>query len=271
MPKQLKTESAPGPAALGWKLARWVVFSPAKAAEALQTWPDAVPAALTIYFAYLAMSVVFYSWKPVDFPAVSDAPLPFAKTPMPQSPVFWARVQAWNPLLTGILVWFLGWFTSVLKGGKLAGRIFLAALVWVFPVFAILLWSGKALPSWAVIAVWGVVLIPTAVMARGRGAESWRTLAAFGLSIMAINVAMCPLFSIAVATRAESLYTGLELVMLLWTLAAGSAIVSRLEELPTARAFVAIFFAMIAQIAAVISLFIAGVVSKEILKALMSV
>ncbi len=271
MPKRNEPQAAPGPAAQGWKLARWVVFKPSRAAEALQNWTDRVPAALTIYLAYLAMSVVFYSWKPVDFPAVSDAPLPFANTPMPQGPIFWARVQAWNPLLTGMLVYFLAWFTSILKGGKLAGRIFMAAVIWVLPVVAILLWSGKTFPSWAVIVVWAVVLVPTAVYARRRDVDSWMALAGFGLSIMAVNIALCPLFVLAVATRSDSLYTGLELLMLGWTLAVGSSIVGQLEELPTARAFVAIFFAMIAQIAAVISLFVAGIVSKEILKALMSV
>lgn len=269
MPRKLPEQRSAG--ALGWKLARWIVFKPGRAAEALNSWPDAIPAALTIYLAYLAMSVAFYSWKPVDFPAVADGPLALGRTATQQGPVFWARVQAWNPLLTAFLVYFLAWFTSALKGGRLAVRIFAASLVWVLPVFAILLWSGKALGTWAVIATWAVVLAPTIPSVRARALESWRPLTAFALSIVTINLCLCPLFAVAVATRSQTLYTALELLMLGWTLGVGCYLLSSLEGLPTARAFVGLFFAMIAQIAAVISLFISGIVSKEILKALMSV
>ncbi|MBI4346775.1 MAG: hypothetical protein HY553_07955 [Elusimicrobia bacterium] len=257
--------------ALGWRLARSIVFTPTRAAETLRSSPDAVPAALVIYFAYLAVSVAFYSWKPVDFPVVTEDRLGLQLSNMPTGPVFWAKVQAWNPFLTAILAFFLAWFAQALKGGRLAARVFKSALVWILPMLAILLWSGKAVPNWAVVAVWAVVLVPMIRGTRARPPETWRPLIAFVLSIVTVNLTLCPLFVVAVATRNQGLYTVLELGMLAWMLGLGCFLIGRLEELPAARAFVGLFFAMLAQITVAISLFIAGIVSKDILKALMSV
>lgn len=261
----------PGIAALAWSLAKDLVLRPARAAETLKASPDALPASLAIYLVYLGLNVAYYSWKPVDFPKLTEGPLPLGLSTLPQGPVFWAKVQAWNPMQVAILVYFLAWFTSAVRGGRLALRIALVSLVWIVPVLAILLWAGKALPSWAVLFAWALVVIPTIPGTRARARESWRPLACFSLAISTVNLALCPFFAAAVAARSETFYLVLELAMLAWTLGLGCFVVGRLEQLPAARAFAALFFAMLAQFAAVISLFVSGLVSKDVLKALMSV
>lgn len=252
-----------------FRLAKELLLSPRRAAERLKNDPDALPSALGIYLAYLVVSVAYYSWKPADFPIIQDAP--YRSTALSQSPVFWARVQAFNPVLAGIWLFFLGWFAAQLKSGRLAMRIFVTSLVWVVPSVVIVLWAGGQVPKLALLAAWALVLAPTVPAQRARSFEDWRPLACLVLALVAVNLVLCPLFVVAVAARHEQLYKGLELVMLFWTLGAGAAALSGIEGMPTARAFAAIFFSMVAQMAAVFSLHILGLVSKDILKALMSV
>lgn len=264
-----RSAAQPSVASGAFRLAKELVASPGRAAERLKSDPDALPAALAIYLAYLVVSVAYYSWKPADFPAIADAPM--ARTPLPQSPVFWARVQAWNPVLTGIWLFFLGWFVAQLKTGRLVLKIFVTALVWVVPSVVIVLWAGGQAPKLALLAAWAIVIAPMLPGLRAKPVEEWRPLAGLTLSIITVNLVLCPLFVFAVAARSQLMYQGLELVMLFWTLGLGAVVLGRLEGMPTPRAFAAIFFSMVAQMAAVFSLHIGGVVSKDILKALMSV
>lgn len=252
-----------------WRLAKALVTSPSKAADRLQLDADAVPSALVIYLVYLFVSVAYYSWKPADFPAIPDTPL--AHSPVSQSPVFWAKVQAWNPVLTGIWLVFLAWFAAQLKTGRLALRIFLTALVWVVPSVVIVLWAGGQVPKVALLFAWLAVLGPMVPALRARPPEAWRPLAGLTLSVVIVNLALCPFFVAAVAMRSQFGYQALEIAMLLWTLGLAAKLLAKIEGMPTPRAFAAIFFSMVAQMAAVFSLHIGGLVSKDILKALMSV
>ena len=255
----------------GWILARDLIINPSRAGERIAKEPDILSASLAIYLIYLCVSVVFYSWKPADFPAASDAPLSLARATLPQGPVFWAKVQAWSPVLTAIWLYFLAWFVERLKTGRLAFRLFISALVWVAPTVALVLWASGQIHKAGLLAVWALAIAPTVPLARAKAPASWRPLAALLLSIVAVNLALCPLFAAAVVLRADRAYEALELAMLFWTLGLGTYVLGRLEELPAARAFAALLFSMIAQMAAVFSLFAGGVVSKEILKALMSI
>lgn len=259
-----------GLARQAWELGWTMIARPDRAAERLKTDPDVLSPSLALFLVHMAVGVAFYSWKPASFAAGED-PLGLGAAPLPQSPVFWARVRAWDPVLTGILLYFLAWLAGRLKGGRLPLCILAGALVWVVPLLALVLWSGGQLPKWGLLATWLLALAFTIPAIRSRPPESWRPLAAFCLAVTALNLALCPLFIGAVALGQEGLYKGLELALLGWTLALGSYLVSRLEELPTARAFAALLFALIAQMIAVFSLRVGGLVSKDILKALMSV
>ncbi|MCX5788645.1 MAG: hypothetical protein NTX64_09120 [Elusimicrobia bacterium] len=240
----------------GWRLGRDMIVAPRRA--------------LVIYLAYLAVSVAFYSWKPADFPSVSDAPLAL-RSPLPQGPVFWAKVQAWSPALTAIWIYFLAWFVERLKTGRLAFWLFVSALVWVAPTVGLVLWASKQIPTLALGLVWLVALAPTVPLVRAKEPGSWAPLGALLLAIVAVNLALCPLFAVTVLIHSDKGYEGLEMVMLFWTLGLGTYLLSRIERLGAARAFAALFFSMIAQVAAVFSLHAGGLVSKEILKALMSI
>ncbi|MBI4423567.1 MAG: hypothetical protein HY554_07570 [Elusimicrobia bacterium] len=268
MPKY--KEDAAGGATAG-RLARAMLLSPGRAAETLSTDRDAIGAALVLYLVYLAVSVAFYSWKPVEFPAPGGAPGLLGGEPLPQSPVFWAKVQAWNPLLTAIWLVFLAWFASFLQGGRLALRLLGGASLGVMPIVPILLYTGNQAPRWSVLASWVVVFGVMAPGLRRRRGDSWRRLAGLVLSIVIVNVALSPAFALAVLAGSEAAYQGLEIVMLFWTLGLGAYLLGRMESIATARAFAALFFSMLCQLLLVASLHLAGIVPKDILKALMSV
>ena len=147
----------------------------------------------------------------------------------------------------------------------------MSALVWVAPTVALVLWASGQISKLVLLLVWLAALAPTVPSVRAKPAGSWAPLTALLLAIVAVNIALCPLFAGMVLVRSDKGYEALEMAMLFWTLGLGTYLLGRIEKMPAARAFAALFFSMVAQMAAVFSLHAGGLVSKEILKALMSI
>jgi hypothetical protein len=217
--------------------------------------------------------------------------------------MFWAKVQAWEPFLSAVwlvfLVWFCGYVSTsrLLRAiesstrrlmdfandtlptpiammfslpGKLAFFIPLLAFG-LLPALPMLLYNKNLIGKPLLAAAWiliGAAMIP---QLRKRPGGSWRPLAAFIMAINVINLALLAPFVATILLRATTAYHVLEMVMVFWTLGLGAYILSRLEGIPTARAFAVMFLSMLCQIWFVFALYFLGVVSSDILKALMSV
>ncbi|MFA6028758.1 MAG: hypothetical protein WC969_02765 [Elusimicrobiota bacterium] len=255
-------------AASAWALARDLVFAPARALRALHEDPEALWSAARVYAAYLAFSTVFYALKPAGFPPLGPEQ-PF--TPPEGGLLFWAQVQAWSPPLTALLCALTAFFLTLLAGRRLAPRLLAACASAAAPLALLLIYRNTGMPRWALGA--GLLALAALIGRRLRATDPslWRPLAGWLLLVNALNLALMPLFAAAVLLRAALLYNGLEIALLFATLGWGTYGVARIARLPNARAFCALFLAMLSQIVLVFAFHYLGALPRTVLKALMSV
>lgn len=250
---------------LGWE----VVARPSRAVERVLAEPAAaLKPALGILASYMAVSAVFYWLKPDSFPPPPEA---YVAPDSPRSLWFWLRVQCWTPPLAAVLIATTAWFSGVLKGGKLPLRLTGAVLSAAIPVLLLVLHANGRVGTPLFAGVWLALLGLMVPGWRAIERRSWLALAAVLLAANAPALALVPVFSAAVFLRSAAFYHALEMLLLFWTLGVCAFGVGRALEMPTARAFAAVFLGFIAQIFFVFSMHNAGLLPKDVLKALMAV
>ncbi|MBI3298519.1 MAG: hypothetical protein HYZ75_10170 [Elusimicrobia bacterium] len=221
-----------------------------------------------ILLAYMAASAVFYRLKPEGFPMPMEG---FVPLETPHSLFFWLKVQLWTPALAAVLVAATAWFSGLLKDGKLPLRLAAAVLSAAAPVILLVLHANGKVGTPLFAGLWVVLLAAMVPGWRALDARTWSALGAILLAANAPALALLPAFSAAVLLRSEPLYHVLEMTLLFWTLGVCAFGVGRAREMPTARAFAAVFLGFIAQIFFVFSMHNAGLLPKDVLKALMAV
>lgn len=228
--------------------------SPSAAAEACRQ-KGAFMATMRIYLLFTVLYLLFFWLKPAGFP---DAP---AAAPASPGLLFWLKVMLWQPpleaawivFLIGMIRWFRGTF---------------------FPLrlVAAVLWTAAPLALAAFGAAGGLLwLIPFYFLLRGASRSEWLPLAGFMLGLNAIALVLLPPLIAAVLSRIPSVFTTVQAAGGLWMLAAAALGTRRLCGEKLARAFMSVLFSMFLQIALALSLHRMGLISKDILKALLYV
>lgn len=251
--------------ALGWDVA----LRPSRAVDRILAAPEsALRPATGILALYMLVSAVFYWLKPDSFPPPPEA---YIAPENPRSLFFWVRVQLWTPPLAAVLIATTGWFSGVLKGGKLPFRLTAAVLSAAIPVLLLVLHAGGRVGTPLFTGVWLLLLGLMVPGWRAIERRSWLALAGVLLAANAPALALVPVFAGAVVLRTAMIYHALEMLLLFWTLGVCAYGVGRTLGIPTARAFAAVFLGFIAQIFFVFSMHNAGLLPKDVLKALMAV
>lgn len=258
-----------------WTLALETLFAPGRAAERLRGPGAGFAAALRVYLTYLLTAVAFYTFKPSDFPAAAQGigGWPALPPAAAATPLFWAKVMAWNPVLLLIWIAFLAGYCRFLKSFPfpLAAQLLGVTLYSLLPLAPILLYTSGRLERPAFLLLWAVIAIPLLYGIRGYGASRCKTLASTLMALNAVSLALFPPFCAAVILRSETAYGILEILSLFGSLILGSLLLSRVEGLSTPRAFAALFLSILSQMWLVVSMYLAGLLPKDILKAMMAV
>ena len=252
-----------------WELGRDLLIAPSRALKRLEG-DDGLQASLRLFAIALVAAVLFYTFKPTDFPPTDSLDLPLGVDAQ-QSLVFWAKVQAWEPLLTAVMIVFLGWFCWFFKSGRAGPKLILGACLGLLPTIPMLFYTRNMISKPVFGLLWLAILGGMVPGLRTRAAASWKSLTSLILAINVVNLALLLPFIATVLLRAGSAYHALEIAMVFWTLGLGAYVLSSLDGLPTSRAFSAIFLAMLCQAWFIFSIYLLGLVPKDILKAMMSV
>ncbi|TPW19434.1 MAG: hypothetical protein FD126_2690 [Elusimicrobia bacterium] len=256
-------------AAETWNLAGDMAFAPKRAVERILKDKDSqLLQAGAVLLLYMAVSAVFYRLKPEGFPTPPEGWTPPV---VPRGLWFWVRVQLWTPLLTAVLLATTAWFSQLLRGEHLPRRMLAAVLSGAIPVLLLVVYANHLIPSWAFGGAWLVLAALMAPGYRRMPPGRWKPLAATLMAVNALALAGTPLFTLAVLTRSETFYHGLEFGLLFWTLGVATSAVSAVLDLPAPRAFAAVFLGLLSQILFVFSMSTLGVLPNDVLKALMAV
>jgi hypothetical protein len=248
-----------------FSLSKDLLLAPRQAVSTLAEGPRVLPAALTIYATYLVTAVIFYNWKPADFPPPPGGP---GAEIVSGGLFFWLKVFSWNPpfLLIGTL--FVAAFAWGLKEGKLALRLPLALMATALP--AAWLAAANSLPRTLWIVGWMLLIGVAGTYARRLGKATAIGLLALMTSVNIVALAFLPLFTVAVLTRMPRLYLGCEILMVVWTLGLASFAIARLLDMRVARAFTTLILSTIVQVLFIFAMRVAGWIPADALKALMT-
>lgn len=256
-------------AAETWELGRDMAFAPRRAvAGILKAKGSRNREAAGVLLVYMAVSALFYRWKPEGFPTPPEGWTP---PEVPRGLWFWVRVQLWTPLLTAVLLATTAWFSQLLRGEHLPRRMLAAVLSGAIPVLLLVVYANHLIPGWAFGGAW---LGLAALMAPGYRRLTpgrWAPLASVMMAVNGLALAATPLFVVAVLAGAETFYHVLEFGLLFWTLGVATVAVGEVLDLPAARAFAAVFLGLLAQILFVFSMSTLGLLPNDVLKALMAV
>ncbi len=247
---------------------RWLL-SPRSAIDGIRAEPKPFAPAFTLYTLILLASALFHSWKPAGFPPIAGE-YDLGLGPERGLP-FWLSVQAYNPLLTALWLLLLSAQAELLRGRRLALRLFASAAFVLSLLLPIALYANRLLPKPLFAALEAGLLAAHWPLVRSRPRGQWAELLLVLCGLGVVNLALTPLLAAAVLLESAAFYHSLEIAALFWVLGLGSFAVARVEQLPTPRAFAALFLSLLAQMFAVFALYFLGAVPKDILKALMTI
>lgn len=250
------------------KFAFAFIRRPSEALDFVERDPRAaLRAAAGVYAVYMITAALFYALKPDGFPPpVPGAPPDLAERGL----AFWAGVQLWSPALLAVWIAAAGWFGRLLGAGKLAVRLPAAAAAGAIPLLLIALYHNSAMPRWAFALCWIALAALMVPGFRRVSRTEWTSLTASLAGLHACAVVLLVPFTLTVLARSAAAYHAVEMAMLFWVLGLATYAVRRALGVPTARAFVAVFLSLLAQILFVFSMYSLGVLPKEVLKALMA-
>jgi hypothetical protein len=246
-----------------WRLSKAFLFSPSRAAELSRDEDNLVPSAI-IYAAFTLAYLLFFAWKPFDFP---DATAPYPREA--QGLFFWFKVMLWQPPLEAAWIAFLLGLSIWLGGGSLPLRL-ISAVVWAAAPFALMaVYAGthmSKIPLALGTAIWLGLFIPLWRRVQRSQAMSMISLM---LGLNAIGLAILPGMIVAALLRSSSLFTAVQAGGALWLLGCGGLGLRALTGMRLPRAFLAMILSMFFQVALAFALHLLGVVPKDILKALL--
>jgi len=248
-----------------------LIGAPSKALKRLQSPGAGMSESVVLYIVFVASAVLFYTWKPEGFPPPSpDAPIPLLP-PGRHGLAFWIRVQMWEPVLTGLWVLCLAAFAGLFRSefGSLRVKVVLAFLSVLAPGIGILYY--RFLPNWVLALIWLVLLAGYFPLLRQRAAGEWKRLLSLAMAMNIIGIALLPAVVLSVVIESSWVYNALHYAMLFWTIGLGSYLLRELEGISTPRAFITLIFSLFWQIFLVVSLHFLDLISKDILKAIMTV
>ena len=178
-------------------------------------------------------------------------------------------VQVWQIPLAGLGVLLTGWFAKRLSGEKLP-RLLLGSIgCALIPLLLLVVYVNTRMPRPLFGLLWLGLCSLLWPGLRSVDRAAWKPLAAWMLGINAVPLALTPLAVLLVLLRAAPLYQALEYGMAFWMLGLATYGVSRLFRLPAARAFCAVFLAMICEILCLFGLYFLGLVGKPVLSVLL--
>lgn len=245
-------------------LCRDYLFFPTRGAE--QNQPDGKPSQnLAIYAVFLIASLLFYWLKPWNFP---DALAPVPR--QAQDFYFWFRVMLWQPPLEIAWILCLLGLISWLERGSLFFKL-TTALAWTAaPIILIVFYAQKrgipkSLFTFGEIVIFAL-FIPFWLRWKK---DNWRAVAGFMIGLNVIGAVILLPMILSVFLNSEKLFDGAQILGGLWMLWGGMMGLRALREMRLSRAFLAVFFSLIFQIAFAFALYFMGAVPKEILKALL--
>lgn len=246
-----------------WELARDLVVRPSRAFERMERPGAALPEAFLVYLAFTVVFSVFYALKPADFPLAAKAA--FEEGGMPQGFWFWFGTGVLGTLMTVVWTALLGAMLQFAPERRLPLSLALQLGWTAATVILVVLYYNTQLTKAGLGFAWLVLLSPLVWLARTRRIP-WLRLLSLMLALNVFSALSVAPMSAAVLLRSENLYTGSELVLLLWMLGAGTAGIRRFTGLGTPRVFLPLGFTMVASVMLLFSLHFMGLVSTRMLK-----
>jgi len=252
------------------RLAVDIVFRPWRAMARLAS-PASLPAALLLYGAYLAASTAFSLWKPEDFPRIEAEALGGGPGTN-EGLLHWLGVEAYNALLLAVFAALLVWFLWALAGKRLWLRVFLSGALTLVPIALSLAYLTPApgTPTWPLALVWLALAAGLAPGLRRADKGLWRPLASLLLASNAVYLAALPVLAASVLLRSDDLYLTTARGMALWLFFLEIYGVSRVSGIQLGRAACALVFAVVCQSCFAHAIFRLGLMSKDVLKSLLS-
>jgi len=235
-----------------------------RAAKASRQEDNFVPC-LAIYLAFTLGYMLFFRFKPFDFPDQNAA---FPREP--QTLMFWFKTMLWQPPLEAAWVAFLLGLAAWFRSGRLPARL-LGAVAWCAAPFVLMAaYAAHAGIGKAALAagslVWLGLFLP--LWLRATRAEALPVLN-FMLGVNAVGAAVLAPMILAVWLRGSALFMAAQAAGGFWILGCATLGLRELTGLRLPRAFMAVLLSMFFQIALAFTLHLLGVVPKDILKALL--
>jgi hypothetical protein len=220
---------------------------------------------LWLYILSAATNAFLFAVKPAGFPS----PEMGGGLPPGAGPAFFLQLGLWQAALTLVLTAMTGWFGWLLDGGAIGLKLVLAVLCGSLPVLLLLLYT-RGLPAPLFALAWVLMAAAMTPGLRRRQVQVWKSLLSLMLAANVAAAALLPLLLAAIVLRLADAYYVLEFGLAFWTLGLCTYGASRLLGLKAARAFAAIFLAVIMQVVFVYSMNALGLLSKDSLRALMT-
>jgi hypothetical protein len=235
--------------------------SPSRAAEGSQDGDNLAPC-LWIYIVFILGTMLFFMIKPFDFPDQSAA----------YPPTFWLKVTLWQPILEAAWMAFLLGLVLWFKQGSLPMKL-TSSVAWAAAPFVLIAASSavgaEAAGKWVLglgAAAWIGLFAP--LWRRLTRAEALPVVI-FMLGINVIGVVMLAPMILAALLRSSNFFMATQVLGGFWILGWSTLGLRKLTGLRLPRAFMAVLLSMFFQIAVAITLHKLGLVSKDILKALL--
>ena len=250
-------------------LAKLFLFSPSRAADESQKEENLLPC-LGIYLAFTAAYILFFIFKPFDFP---DQNAPFPREP--QTLMFWFKVMLWQPPLEAAWIAFLIGLVAWFRKGSLAVKLTCGVGWAAIPFILMGIYSAAD--------TYKATRIATAMMAIGPAVwiglftPFWRQttqaqampVITFMLGVNAIGVIILAPMILAILVGSSSFFMASQAAGGFWILACATIGLRRLTGLRLPRAFMAVLLSMFFQIAIAFTLYLLHIVPKDVLKALL--
>ncbi|MDD5657147.1 MAG: hypothetical protein PHF00_07820 [Elusimicrobia bacterium] len=239
------------------------MFSPSRAAQACRERSALAPCA-AIYAAFTVAYLLFFAFKPFDFP---DATAPYAR--QAEGLAFWLKVMLWQPPLEAAWIVFLAGLAAWFASGRLAVRMALATAWAAAPFVLMAVYASSSMskpPLAAGTLVWLGLFVP---LWRRLKSAQFAPLLCLMLGLNVIGLAVLPGMIAAALARSPGLFQAVQAAGALWLLGCGGLGLRALTGLRLPRAFMALVLSMFFQVALAFSLHLLGVVPKDILKALL--
>lgn len=246
-----------------------LVVRPRRALDRIEAPGSALESSAAVYLAVLAASVLFYTFKPADFP-----PIPEGTAAMRFSGGlgFWTAVFAWNALQTAVIAAMAAWYARLLAEGRLPARLGLGALSVVAPLLLLIVYlSVKRLNSGWPLVAWAALIALLRPNFRRVPRERWRPVLSLFMACNGVLLAALPLTLALTALRADRAYLALEIAKSLWILGLASYGMSRLAGLPPPRAVAAVVLSLLFSLVFFSSMYLYGVLPKTAVIGLLAV